>query len=136
MAREFSFGKEEKLKSRKLVEELFATGKSQGVFPLRITYKFLPAEQDVAPLQAGVSASKKHFKKAVDRNRIKRLIREAYRLQKKDLMQLAKEKNTRVILFFIFVDKTKPAYKTVFDTMTKCLQLLQIRLEQTNEESI
>lgn len=136
MAKEFSFGKEEKLKSRKLVEELFASGRSQGIFPLRVTYKFLPAEEAAPYLQVGMTASKKHFKKAVDRNRIKRLIREAYRLQKKDVQQLAKDKKTRVIAFFIFVDKTMPVYKTVFDTMTKCLLLLQKRLEQKNEEPV
>ena len=136
MPKKFSFGKEEKLKSRKLVEELFATGKSQGIFPLRITYKFLSAEEGIASVQAGVSVSKKHFKKAVDRNRIKRLMRKAYRLQKKEFLQQTKEKRLRMVVFFIFVDKTMPTYQTVFDTMARCLQVLQKRLEQTNEETI
>lgn len=134
MAKEFSFGKKEKLKSRKLVEDLFASGKSQGVFPMRVTYKFLPADEGIeAGVQVGVTASRKYFKKAVDRNRIKRLLREAYRLQKKDLVTHARQKNMRVVAFFIFVDKTLPPYQLVYETMTRCLLLLQKRLEHFNE---
>ncbi len=72
MAKDAGFGKAEKLKSRKLVEELFARGKSVHLFPIRISYKFLAVEaDDKATMQVGVSVSKRNFKRAVDRNRIK-----------------------------------------------------------------
>ena len=126
MAKEAGFGKKEKLKSRKLVEGLFATGKSLNVFPIRVWYKFLPLQADEYTLmQAGVSVSKKNFKRAVDRNKIKRLLREAYRLQKKELLELLKEKKAKGYAFFIYTDKNLPEYQTVFASMTKCLESLK-----------
>jgi ribonuclease P protein component len=129
MAKTFGLNKTEKLKSRKAVEELFARGKSQNIFPVRISHRFLPIEADEqGGLQIGVSVSKRYFKKAVDRNRIKRLLREAYRLQKNELLQLVKEQNRKGFVFFIYTDKTLPDYKTVFDTMAKCLETLKRKI--------
>ncbi|MBL0182209.1 MAG: ribonuclease P protein component [Chitinophagaceae bacterium] len=76
----YRFGKTEKLKSRKTIEQLFAEGKSFSNFPFRVIWKFTQTAD--AALQAGFTVSSKNFKNAVDRNRIKRLMREAYRLQK------------------------------------------------------
>ena len=84
MAKTFGLGKRERLKSRKQIDNLFAEGKSFAVFPIRVTYSFMPTDGD-ALVQIGVTVSKRNFKKAVDRNRIKRLFREAYRLQKAEL---------------------------------------------------
>jgi ribonuclease P protein component len=126
MAKEAGFGKKEKLKSRKLVEELFARGKSQNIFPIRIIYKFLkPLSPESRILQAGVSVSKKYFKKAVDRNRIKRLLREAYRLQKKELTEVLKGEEKNGYIFFIYTGKKLPPYQTIFETMSKCLDILK-----------
>lgn len=77
----FNFNKKEKLKSEKLIAQLFAEGQTIAVYPLRLVY--LPTlYDDGTKIKAGVSVSKRNFKNAVDRNRIKRLMREAYRLQK------------------------------------------------------
>ncbi len=77
----FTFPKKEKLKSQKLIEQLFTEGKSVTAFPLRMVY--LKSEfDDSIQFKTGVSVSKRNFKNAVDRNRIKRLLREAYRLNK------------------------------------------------------
>jgi len=126
MAKEAGFGKAEKLKSRKMVEELFARGKSFNVFPIRISYKFLPLfGNEKTILQVGVSVSKRNFKKAVDRNRIKRLLREAYRLQKQELIKVLKEQGKIGYVFFIYTDKPMPQYQIMFSTMTKCLEVLK-----------
>ena len=77
----FSYPKKEKLKSQKLIEQLFSEGKSVSAFPLRMVYLKTEFEDDVQ-FKTGVSTSKRNFKNAVDRNRIKRLLREAYRLNK------------------------------------------------------
>ena len=103
-------------------------------FPLRISFQFSPlAEGESSSMQIGVSASKRHFKKAVDRNRIKRLLREAYRLQKKDIISTLQANHLKGEVFFIFVDKLLPTYPTVFEAMTKCLRLLQKKAEKRNE---
>lgn len=76
-----SYKKIEKLKGEKLIEKLFAEGKSVVAYPLRLVYLKTTFDDD-AIVKAGVSVSKRNFKKAVQRNRLKRLMREAYRLNK------------------------------------------------------
>ncbi|MCK8481735.1 ribonuclease P protein component [Psychroserpens algicola] len=78
----FSYPKKEKLKSQKLIEQLFSEGKSVSAYPLRMVYLKTEFEDTTVTFQTGVSVSKRNFKKAVDRNRIKRLLRESYRLNK------------------------------------------------------
>ncbi len=78
---EFSYPKHEKLKSSSTIEFLFSKGKSVSKYPLRLVYA--PVElPEGEKLKMGVSVSKKYFKKAVDRNYFKRLLRETYRLNK------------------------------------------------------
>ncbi|MFN3639873.1 MAG: ribonuclease P protein component [Flavobacterium sp.] len=76
-----TYPKSEKLKSQKKIELLFSEGKSVAVYPLRLVYAPIDNSEN-AEIQIGVSASKKYFKKATERNRMKRLLREAYRLNK------------------------------------------------------
>ena len=76
-----SFGKKEKLKSKVVIDRLFASGKSVKKYPLRLVY--LPLENSSEKInKATVSVSKRSFKRAVDRIKIKRLMREAYRKNK------------------------------------------------------
>ena len=77
-----------------------------------------------SPLQAGFGAGARHFKKAVDRNRIKRLSREAYRLQKNPLLQRLEEKRLSLAVFFIYTGKELPDYGTVTDKIGVALQKL------------
>ena len=76
------FPKEEKLKSRKLIEQIFAEGESRKKFPVKVV--FIPQET-LKTHQAAFSVPKRNFKLAATRNRIKRQMREAYRLQKKEV---------------------------------------------------
>lgn len=109
----YTFKKHEKLKSRKAIEQLFKTGKSFSNFPFRVLWKF--NENAGAPLQSGFAVSSRQFKKAVDRNRIKRLMREAYRLQKNDLQVLLAEKPQYLSIFFIYVGNELPEYKSIHE---------------------
>ena len=73
-------------------------------------------------LQAGFSASTRNFKKAVDRNRIKRLTKEAYRLQKPALEEQLTLKNMKLAIFFIYTDKQLPTYAIIRDKVQGILQ--------------
>jgi len=115
MAKRFTLGKKERLKSRKQIEQLFKEGKSFVHFPYRIYFQTSDGTEKDSELQFGVGVSTKLFKKAVDRNRIKRLTREAWRLQKNELAMQVREKNIRLNVFFIFTGKEIPEYKFVFD---------------------
>jgi len=81
--RPFTYPKKEKLKSRNTIDRMFTEGKSVSKYPLRLVY-VQADDRDVAdaPLQMGVSVSKKHFKRAHDRNYFKRVLRETYRHHK------------------------------------------------------
>ncbi|HRI22429.1 MAG TPA: ribonuclease P protein component [Panacibacter sp.] len=102
------YGRQEKTKSRKQVEQLFESGKSISVFPLKIFYMPV-AEQMDFPLKTGVSVSSRNFKKAVDRNRIKRLLREAYRTEKHVLIEKLEQSQQQLVCFIIYTGKTLPS---------------------------
>lgn len=74
-------------------------------------------EKNVSHLQAAFSASSKNFNRAVDRNRIKRLMREAYRLQKPLLQTELEETRRYLIVFFIYTGNTIPEYNTVYSKL-------------------
>lgn len=130
-----SFGKPERLKSRKQIEALFAEGRSIVQHPVRLKYRFLPRAEGAVPVQAGVSASRKAFKRAVDRNRIKRLLREAYRLQKAPLLQTVAGTNKQVALFLIFTGKTEVSFDTIYNATTHCLRQLQQHITARHENT-
>ena len=126
----YTLGKEDRLKSRKAIECLFKTGKSFTIFPFRILYLLQepdPASTSItghspkSSLQAGFTVSSRNFKKAVDRNRIKRLMREAYRLQKNNLPEF---NNQSLSLFFIYAGKELPEYALVYEKIEAVLNRL------------
>ena len=119
--RSFSFKKEERLCSKKIIDKLFSEGESFLVFPLKFVFlkTSLPSK---FPVQTGFSVGKRTFKKAVQRNLIKRKMRETYRLNKHNFYENAGENQTA--LFIIFIGKTIPEYKLVEDAMKKGLKKL------------
>jgi len=107
----YFFKKQEKLKSRKAISSLFAEGQQFTIFPIKVYWQSATTEN---VLQVGISVGSKHFKKAVDRNRIKRLIREAYRLQKNQLNEHLIHANKNLTFFVIYIGKDLPDYKEIY----------------------
>jgi len=121
MVKRFRFGKRE------------TSGKTFATFPIRTIYKFSPALEE-AIIQVGVTANKRNFKKAVDRNKIKRLVREAYRLQKEDLLVSAKELKVNGSVFFMYTDKTIASFTTIKEAMYRAINVLKNKLAEANAE--
>lgn len=120
-----SYPKKEKLKSKKDIDRLFSEGQSIGVYPLRMVYLKSDITDDTL-IKTGVSVSKRNFKKAVDRNRIKRLLREAYRLNKPESFNNISSSFTLMILYiskeeldFILIEKKMKQLLGTFSK--KCL---------------
>ena len=119
----FSYNKIEKLKSKKLIDKLFNEGRSINVFPLKLVYLATGLEDSV-PVKTGVSVSKRYFKNAVDRNRIKRLLRETYRLNKPELFNKI---TTQYAFMILYIGKTG----TDFDPLNKKMKVLLDTFLQT-----
>lgn len=83
----------------------------------------MPGSEE-AVLQAGVSVSNRHFKRAVDRNRIKRLMRESYRLQKNSLFESLKASGKGMVVFIIYTGKEVPPYQEVYQATTTIIKKL------------
>ncbi|MBS1573929.1 MAG: ribonuclease P protein component [Bacteroidetes bacterium] len=132
MATQFTLGKNERLKSRKLIEQLFKSGKSFNAFPFRVFYLSQPS---LFPLQFGTGVSNRNFKKAVDRNRIKRLTKEAWRLQKNILEESLKANNKSLSVFLIYTQKELPDYKTIYDKTGLILKKLIKIINETDSSN-
>jgi ribonuclease P protein component len=125
VAKQFTLGKNERLKSRKQIEQLFSEGQRFSSSPFRIFYLIQYNSVSVSQhIQAGFGASSRNFKTAVDRNRIKRLTREAWRLQKNDLAGRLKEHNLKLNVFFIYTGKELPVYDEVYSSIRKIVSKL------------
>lgn len=125
----YFFKRESKLKSRKIIQQVFAEGKSFTIYPIKAIW--LPSNE-VHFFQTGISVSSRYFKKAVDRNKIKRLIREAHRLQKNSLEEHLQKNKQNLSLFLIYIGKEIPTYTTIVES---CASVLKKIIKLTNEES-
>lgn len=117
-----TFSRNERLKSRKRLQEVFAAKKA--VFSGNIKLLFLAENAAEGSVKCGVGLSGRYFKKAVDRNRIKRLLREAYRLQQHNLKTLASEQRKKFSVFILYTGKELPEYESAFENVGIALQKL------------
>jgi ribonuclease P protein component len=127
----------EHLKSRKVIADLFKLRQSVAAFPIRILWVALPedavfgyhqtAESSVKVelcVQAGFSVPKKKFKLAVSRNRIKRQMREAYRLQKSELLAVANSKGKKIACMILYADDKETDSALLHQKVKQCLRKL------------
>ncbi|MCK3682485.1 ribonuclease P protein component [Maribellus sp. YY47] len=128
----FSFTKEERLCSQKAIEKLFAEGESFLSFPIKVVY--LKTELNATfPVQAAFSVSKKSFKRAVRRNRLKRLMREAYRLHKNEFYP--KLGDQQLAVFFIYIGKEMTNYAAIENAMKKALKRIAKQLQDQSAQN-
>ncbi len=113
---QFKYSKKDKLKSKKLIEQLFSEGKSVTAYPLKLIYLKTEFEDD-SILKTGVSVSKRIHKTAVARNRIKRLLREVYRLNKPHYFN---NSSTSYAFMILYLNKDG----TTFDDIDNKMKLL------------
>ncbi len=118
-----TFTKDERLSSRKLIEQVAKEGKSFLVHPFKVI-AMETALTTAFPAQVMMTAPKKRFPRAVDRNRIKRLMREAYRKNKHVLYAPLNEQNKKLALMLIYVGAELPEYKLAEDKIILILQRL------------
>jgi ribonuclease P protein component len=124
----FTYPKKERLKSKTTIGLLFSEGKSVSKYPLRLVYRQAEADAE-EKIKMGVSVSKKYFKKAVDRNYFKRVLRETYRLNKHLLLDNIEHPYS---LMFFYQTKDKLSYEEI---NTKTIQLFEKFLLQVNKVS-
>ncbi|WP_300729719.1 ribonuclease P protein component [uncultured Bacteroides sp.] len=124
-----TLSKKERLNSLILVEKLFSGGsKSLPAFPLRIVY--MPVDNEELPdVSILISVPKKRFKHAVDRNRVKRQIREAYRKNKSLLVEPLKASGKKAVIAFIWLDNELRPSAEVEEKVKKLLQLTAERMQ-------
>jgi len=118
-----TLGKQERLKSRKKIEELFATGKKLRKYPLAIVYQ-TEALQSKFSTQFTPSVPHRNFKRAVDRNLLKRRMREAYRKNNSSLKEHCLDKNVLLSLMVIYQDKAIQDYHAIESSMISIIDEL------------
>ena len=125
----YKFRKEEKIVGENRIDSLFIEGKSFVAFPLRVVY--LKTELSLSsPLSVLVSVPKKRIKSAVKRNRIKRQVREAYRLNKHYLEAVTESIDHHLDIAFVFVREELMEYSIIEKGMRKGLTEIANRLSQ------
>jgi len=133
LAKTFTYNKKEKLKSRKQLEAIFSKGRTFLFFPVKVFY-LLPETPLDNIVKTGVGASSRTFKKAVQRNRIKRLLREAYRLNKQPLHQFLQIHNRQLVVFLLYIDKQMPKKNSIQTKMPVILEKLISELSKLFED--
>ena len=151
MSKVFTYQKADKLKSRKQTQYLFAKGQSMNAFPIKLIYTIETLEQlstslpspflnlinikEKGQLQAGVGAPSRTFRKAVLRNRVKRLLREGYRLEKPSFLSSTALQGLRVNLFFLYTDATILSQVEIQEKIKQLLNRVSEKLKSIGIDS-
>lgn len=130
-----TFRKEERLKSRKIIKSLFDSGKIIHQYPFKVLYFIEKPQDNKYPAQIGISVSKRNFKRATDRNYIKRKLREAYRLNKQSLYEELYRSDQNLYFFVIYTAKVDMDYNDLEKELKTLILKLKDKLiqEQANK---
>ncbi len=137
MEQRFTFTKQEKLSGETVVTDLFVHGTSFIAYPVRVVWSSLKSEGS-SSLKVLMSVPKKKLKHAVDRNRVKRLLREAYRLHKNELTATVLEHGLQVRMAFVWIPSEVLDYvkveRKVIDALAKMQKLLTTENQEENRQ--
>lgn len=125
---DFTYPKNEKLKSRKTIDLLFSKGNSVTKYPLRLVYAV--CDDATEKLQFGVSVSKKHFKHAVDRNYFKRVLRECYRLNKHIIHENLDKKYA---IMFFYQTKERLTYEEIHQKTVQLFEKWVVAIQESKK---
>jgi ribonuclease P protein component len=141
--RRFALPSMQRLSLKKAIDSLFNEGKAFISYPLRVVYRIVTDEETTVAASDGchepailVSVAKKRFRHAVSRNRIKRLIRETYRLNKSELMETCRSRSVAVNVAFIVVCDVMPSYSSIEKSMLKALKVLVGALKGVEADNV
>lgn len=118
----YSFPRSERLSSRKTIDRLFQEGKVIKAYPMNVFH--MPVEGQPLPLVVLMAAPKRRLRQATDRNRVKRLMREAYRLNRLALRDVCADAGVQVALAFVHIGRADPDHKVVTQSMRTALAQL------------
>jgi len=116
-----TFNKQERLCSKKQIELLFSKGKNKLIHPIKLVWLETPVNLQY-PAQAMFVVPKRQFKHAHDRNKLKRRMREAYRLNKKHLYDDLNNSGKKIILAFIYIDKISQEFTVIEKSLNKLFE--------------
>lgn len=124
-----TFKKEERLSSKKIVDKLFSEGKSFAIHPFRVVWLNYDLKSEY-PAQILISIPKKKIKRAVDRNLLKRRIREAYRKNKASWYEFMIENNLKCVFAVLYNSHEIASYKAIEEEIILILDRLQSEYEK------
>ncbi|MBR4267461.1 MAG: ribonuclease P protein component [Bacteroidales bacterium] len=133
MPKIYGLSKNEKLKSVVRTDKLFTQGKSFWIFPFNVYYR-IGSKEELFANQFLVSVGKHYFKHAVDRNRTKRLVREAYRLNKNIVYEVSEKNNVCFNVGFVYKSRTICDFATVQKSVLQALENLAKEIAEKNQK--
>ncbi len=128
MASKFTLGKEERLKNNLAIQELIQHGRAVSVYPLKIFWNFSPDLHQKYPARAAMSVPKRKFRRAVDRNLMKRRMKETYRNNKHILYNTLNQHEKKIHLIILLLSDEFIPYKRMDELMLEILHKLAIKL--------
>ena len=131
----FTFRKSERLCGKKTIEEVYSKGTSKLVFPFRLIWKISESNEDLAPCRILISVPKRNFRRANQRNLIKRRIRESYRLSKHELYDILKIKQVNLDIALLFISKKELSFEAIHLAMQNVIRAFDKEISQASNEN-
>ncbi len=133
----FTFTKSERLCSQKIIGEIFLTGKTFISYPFKMVWLDSSVIDSLYPAQVAFSIPKKNIKKAINRNLIRRKMRESYRYLKNDFYDYLQQRGQKIALMIVFIGKEDFPSSELNSAMVKALNRLrnEIKVEKNTSET-